>query len=177
MSGRGAQVQTISVKDLPEEKYIELGNYVDQIEEKKGSLINVLYKAQELFGFLPREVQLFVARKMGIPGSEVFGVVSFYSNFTTMPKGKFTISVCMGTACFVRGAGKVLDKIKKHLKIEDGETSKDGLFTLEDIRCVGACGLAPVVMVNDKIYGRVDEDEVIEIIESYKKGDADDVQN
>lgn len=165
--------QAISVtkpvnEDLPKEKFDELGQFIDGLETTKGALIEILHKAQDIFGYLPRDVQLYVARKLGIPGAEVFGVVSFYSYFTTKPRGKHTISVCMGTACFVRGADKIAERLKEKLQIESNEITKDGLFTLRDVRCIGACGLAPVVMVDDKVYGRVKEEEIDDIIETYR---------
>ncbi|TYQ16267.1 UNVERIFIED_CONTAM: NADP-reducing hydrogenase subunit HndA [Acetivibrio alkalicellulosi] len=169
------QPQSISVtkpmhEDLPEEKFNELEAFIDGMETTKGALIEILHKAQQIFGFLPRDVQLYVARKLGIPGAEVFGVVSFYSYFTTKPRGKHTISVCMGTACFVRGADKILERLKEKLGIESNEITEDGLFTIKDVRCVGACGLAPVVMVDEKVFGRVKEEDLDDIINSYKKG-------
>ncbi|WP_432405265.1 NAD(P)H-dependent oxidoreductase subunit E [Wukongibacter sp. M2B1] len=165
--------QAISVtkpvnEDLPKEKFDELGQFIDGLETTKGALIEILHKAQDIFGYLPRDVQLYVARKLGIPGAEVFGVVSFYSYFTTKPRGKHTISVCMGTACFVRGADKIAERLKEKLQIESNEITKDGLFTLRDVRCIGACGLAPVVMVDDKVYGRVKEEELDDIIGTYR---------
>jgi NADH-quinone oxidoreductase subunit E/NADP-reducing hydrogenase subunit HndA len=164
---------TISVtkpvsEELPREKFDELEKFIDSMETTKGALIEILHKAQDIFGYLPRDVQLYIARKLGIPGAEVFGVVSFYSYFTTKPRGKHTISVCMGTACFVRGADKIIEKLKEKLGIESNEITEDGLFTLKDVRCIGACGLAPVVMVGDKVYGRVKEEELDEIINTYK---------
>lgn len=164
--------QTISVTsnsdiELPKEKFDELEKFIDSMETTKGALIEILHKAQDIFGYLPRDVQLFVARKLGIPGAEVFGVVSFYSYFTTKPSGKYVISVCMGTACYVRGADKIIERIKEKLKIESNETTEDGLFTLKDVRCVGACGLAPVVMIGDKVYGRVKEEEIDGILNKY----------
>jgi NADH-quinone oxidoreductase subunit E/NADP-reducing hydrogenase subunit HndA len=156
-------------QNLPKEKFDELEAFIEGLGTTKGTLIEILHKAQSLFGYLPRDVQLFVARKLGIPGAEVFGVVSFYSYFTTKPRGKHTISVCMGTACFVKGADKIMERLKEKLKIESNEITEDGLFTLKDIRCVGACGLAPVVMIDDKVYGRVKEEELDGILESYKK--------
>lgn len=164
---------TISVtkpvsEDLPREKFDELGKFIDGMETTKGALIEILHKAQDIFGYLPRDVQLYVARKLGIPGAEVFGVVSFYSYFTTKPRGKHTISVCMGTACFVRGADKIIEKLKEKLKIESNEITEDGLFTLKDVRCIGACGLAPVLMVDDKVYGRVKEEDLDQILDSYR---------
>lgn len=155
--------------DLPEESFKELEKYIDSIKTTKGALIEILHKAQEIFGYLPRDVQLFVARKLGIPGAEVFGVVSFYSYFTMKPMGKHTISVCMGTACFVRGSDRIIKKMKDTLGIESNEITKDGLFSLKDVRCIGACGLAPVILVDDKVYGRVKEEDIEEIINNYRQ--------
>ncbi|MCT4621011.1 MAG: NADH-quinone oxidoreductase subunit NuoE [Marinisporobacter sp.] len=161
------KVNTLS-NHLPKEKFEELEKYIDTLPSTKGALIEILHKAQDLFGYLPRDVQLFVSRKLGIPGAEVFGVVSFYSYFTTKPQGKHTISVCMGTACFVKGADKIIGKLKENLHINSGETTEDGLFTLREVRCIGACGLAPVVMVDEKVYGRVKEEDIDEIINTYR---------
>jgi NADH:ubiquinone oxidoreductase subunit E len=165
--------QTIDVmppaeEELAKEKFEELRNFIDSLETTKGALIEILHKAQNIFGYLPRDVQLFVARKLGIPGAEVFGVVSFYSYFTTKPRGKHTISVCMGTACFVRGSDKIIEAFKDKLGIESNEITEDGLFSLKDVRCIGACGLAPVVMVDDKVYGRVKVEEIDDIINTYR---------
>ncbi len=165
--------QAISVtapvkENLPKEKFDELEGFINNLETTKGSLIEILHKAQNIFGYLPRDIQLFVARKLGIPGAEVFGVVSFYSYFTTKPRGKHTISVCMGTACFVRGSDKIIERLKEKLGIESNEITEDGLFTLKDVRCIGACGLAPVVMIDDKVYGRVKEEELDDILNSYR---------
>lgn len=171
------RAQTISVPDLPPEKFSLLDQYIEGLPNRKGALIDIIYKAQEIFGFLPREVLLFIARKLGLSGAEVFGVVSFYSNFTTNPRGLHTISVCMGTACFVKGAEKLVTRLKEKLGIALGETSKDGLFTLKDIRCVGACSLAPVVMIDDKIYGRVTPEELDQILDSYRTKEAHQVEN
>src|SRR5512138_294208 len=135
---------------------------VDTIKEicksfnnEPGELINVLHKAQHEFGYLPAEVQEVVARELNVSVAKVYGVVTFYSFFTMLPKGRYPISICTGTACYVRGAEKVLDEFKKNLKINVGETTPDGKFSLSCLRCVGACGLAPVVMVGEKVYGRV----------------------
>jgi NADH-quinone oxidoreductase subunit E/NADP-reducing hydrogenase subunit HndA len=155
-------------EDLPKEKFDELEKFIDNMETTKGALIEILHKAQHIFGYLPRDVQLFVARKLGIPGAEVFGVVSFYSYFSTKPNGKHTLSVCMGTACFVRGADKVIERLKEKLGVETNETTEDGIFTLKDVRCIGACGLAPVVMVDDKVYGRVKEEDIEDILKTYR---------
>jgi NADH:ubiquinone oxidoreductase subunit E len=156
----------LSGKDYSEQ-IKELDSYIDSLPTKEGKLITVLHKAQDLVGFLPNELQNHIAEKLGIPVSKVFGVVTFYSFFTMVPKGQFKVAACLGTACFVRGAGAILDEFKKELKIESGETTEDGLFSLDAIRCVGACGLAPVISVNGKVYGRVTKENVKPIIEEY----------
>lgn len=115
----------------------------------------VLHKAQELFGYLPPEVQEFVAKKLEIPLAKVYGVVSFYTFFTMTPRGKYPISVCMGTACYVKGAEKILEEFKRILSIGVGETTDDGKFSITALRCIGACGLAPVLTIGSKVYGRV----------------------
>lgn len=131
-----------------------------------GELINILHETQNELGYLPKEVQQLVAKKLQIPASRVNGVVSFYAFFTEKPKGKHPVSVCLGTACYVRGAEKVLDEVKKVLGIEVGETTPDGIFSLDCLRCVGACGLAPVLMIDGKVYGNVDPKNVKSILES-----------
>lgn len=153
---------------LAQDLYAELGQFINELPEKKGALIAVLHKAQGLFGYLPKEVQMFVGEKLNVPVSQVYGVVSFYSFFTMTPKGKHPISVCLGTACYVRGADKVLNAFKKELGIEVGQTTADGRFSLDALRCVGACGLAPVVLVGEKVYGRIGSaDEVRKILSEY----------
>ena len=151
-----------------EEKFQQLEEFINDLPEKKGALIEVLHKAQSIFGYLPQEVQLFVGEKLGIPASKVYGVVTFYSYFTTKPRGSFVINVCMGTACFVRGSGAVLEEFQKELGIKTGETTADGKFTMNLLRCVGACGLAPVVTVNDKVYGHVTPEGVKKILADYE---------
>ena len=141
----------------------------DSFGNRAGELINVLHKCQETFGYLPAEVQEVIADKMKIPAAKVYGVVTFYSFFSMIPKGEHPISICTGTACYVRGAETVLNEFKKQLEIEVGETSEDGKFSLSCLRCVGACGLAPVVMIGDKTYGRVAPDDVEEILSEYRK--------
>lgn len=131
-----------------------------------GELINILHETQNAVGYLPVEVQVLVARNLGIPASRVNGVVSFYAFFTEKPKGKYPISVCLGTACYVRRAEKVLDEVKKVLGIEVGETTPDGVFSLDCLRCVGACGLAPVMTIGGKVFGNVDPKNVKAILES-----------
>jgi NADH-quinone oxidoreductase subunit E/NADP-reducing hydrogenase subunit HndA len=132
-------------------------------------LINVLHGCQEHFGYLPAEVQEVVAEGLDIPVARVYGVVTFYSFFTMVPKGKHPISICLGTACYVRGAEKVLDEFRKQLGIQVGQCTKDNKFSLSSLRCVGACGLAPVVLVGDKTYGRVSPDQVRSILKEYEQ--------
>ena len=149
--------------------YSELEQFINELPDKEGALIGVLHKAQSLFGYLPKEVQVFVSEKLNIPVSQVYGVVSFYSFFTMVPKGKYPVSVCLGTACYVRGADKVLDAFKQELGIEIGQTTEDGRFSLDALRCVGACGLAPVVLIGDKVYGRIGSaEEVKKILKGYE---------
>ena len=137
-------------------------------DNQAGELINVLHKTQEVFGYLPAEVQHVIAKELNISEAKVYGVVTFYAFFTMQPKGKHKISVCMGTACYVRGAEKVVDELKKDLKISVGEVTPDGKFSLDCLRCVGACGLAPVLMVGEKVYGRVEANQVKEILAEYE---------
>ncbi len=134
---------------------------------EQGELINVLHKTQEHFGYLPAEIQEVVAKELEMSVAKVYGVVTFYSFFTMKPKGKFPISICTGTACYVRGAENVLGEFKRQLNIEVGETTPDGKFSLSCLRCVGACGLAPVVLVGDKTYGRVSPEGVKDILAEY----------
>lgn len=159
--------------NLPE-KRAELEAYIDSLplgddrDKNRGYLIQVLHKAQGIFTYLPQCIQLYVADKLKLHLSEVYGVISFYSFFTDKPVGKFKINVCMGTACFVKGSGEVLDEFKRYLNLNEGETSEDSKFSLGGLRCVGACSLAPVVMVNDKVYGDVTKDMVPNIISECK---------
>ena len=153
---------------LKKECFNELETFVNGLPDKNGALISVLHKAQEIFGYLPQEVQSFVAEQLGISIAKVYGVVSFYSYFTMTPKGKFPVAVCMGTACYVRGAEKVLHDFEKQLGIKTGETSLDGLFSIDALRCVGACGLAPVVLVGEDVYGRDEAKDVTAIIKKYR---------
>ncbi len=149
-------------KDI--DKIVEICNAFDN---NSAELINVLHKAQEHFGYLPAEVQELIAAQLKCSVAKVYGVVTFYSFFTMIPKGEHPISVCTGTACYVRGADKVLAEIEKQLNIKVGETTPDGKFSLSCLRCVGACGLAPVVMIGDRTYGRVAPEKVREILEEY----------
>jgi NADP-reducing hydrogenase subunit HndA len=137
---------------------------------KEGELINVLHEVQGKLGYLPAEVQELVAKELNISAAKVYGVVTFYSFFTMLPQGENPISVCMGTACYVRGAEQVLEEFKRQLKIDVGETTADGKFSLTALRCVGACGLAPVVMIGDKVHGRVAPGDVRKMLSECKDG-------
>ena len=140
------------------------------IEEHKGvsgALISVLQKAQDIYGYLPLEVQKVIAERMGIPLEEIYGVVSFYAQFALNPRGKNKISCCLGTACYVKGAGEFYEQISKELGIKTGECTPDGKFSLEACRCIGACGLAPVLTVNEDVYGRLTSEEVELILKKY----------
>ena len=164
------QCERSIIEQFPE-KRAELEAYLDTLpvssdrDRNRGLLIQCLHRAQDLFGYLPEELQKFVADKLGLHLSEVYGVISFYSFFTDTPRGEYQINVCTGTACFVRGADRVLDEFKRYLNIDDGETTKDGKFTLGALRCVGACSLAPVVMVNGNVYAKVTTKMVADIIQ------------
>lgn len=136
---------------------------------KPSEAINVLHKVQGEFGYLPAEVQDVIAQELKVSTAHIYGIVTFYSFFTMLPKGEHPISVCMGTACYVRGAEKVLDEFKRELNLTVGETSEDGKFSLNCLRCVGACGLAPVVLIGDKVYGRLTPDGVKDILNEYRK--------
>lgn len=152
---------------LAANKIEELKTVCKTFNNNKGELINVLHQAQGIFGYLPAEVQEIIAQELTIPVAQVYGVVSFYSFFTMLPKGQHPISVCLGTACYVRGAEKIIEEFKRVLNISVGETTPDGKFSLSCLRCVGACGLAPVALIGDKVYGRLSPDRVKEIIAEY----------
>ncbi len=160
-------MSAIKIK-LRENDLQQLKEVCKSFNNEAGELINVLHKAQGIFGYLPAEVQEVVAQELNVSVAKVYGVVTFYSFFTMVPRGKYPISVCTGTACYVRGAEKVLDEFKRILKVPVGETTPDGKFSIAGLRCVGACGLAPVVLVGDKTYGRVAPDGVKEILKEYE---------
>lgn len=149
-------------------KFDELDKFIKSIDGDEHDLIAVLHKAQSIFGYLPEKVQRFIAKGLNIPVVKVYGVVTFYSFFTMEKQGKYIINVCLGTACFVRGSEKILKEFQDKLGIGPGETTEDGLYTLQTLRCVGACGLAPVVQVNGKTYGNSNLDTVKLILEEYK---------
>ena len=153
---------------LHEEDVKKLNDVCNSFGNKPGEVINVLHAAQGIFGYLPAEVQEIIAANLHIPVAKVYGIVSFYSFFTMKPKGKHPISVCLGTACYVRGSEKILEELKKQLNVEIGGTTEDGRFSLSCLRCVGACGLAPVMIIGDQTYGRVSPGMVKDILAKYQ---------
>lgn len=149
------------------QKFSEIANLVDLYRDTEGSLIQILHAAQEMYGYLPMELQEIIAGALGKPLSEVTGVVSFYSFFSTKPRGKHTIRVCLGTACYVRGGKKIIEGLQDKLNLEIGETSEDGRFTFEVARCIGACGLAPAMMIDGKVYKQVTPQKLDAILNAY----------
>lgn len=145
----------------------KLMGIIEKYREKEGSLIPVLHEVQELYGYLPDSAQKKISKELNIPLAEIYGVISFYAQFATEPKGKYVVSLCMGTACYVKGANLILDKLKEKLGIKEGETTNDGVFTLTACRCIGACGLAPVMMINENVHGRLVPDQIESILEQY----------
>jgi len=151
-----------------EQKYKQLKEFINENKNKKGYLIPVLHMAQSIFGYLPSEVQNFVAKEMNTPVSVVTGVVTFYSFFKVFPTGRHTITICLGTACYVRGAKKILEELEKKLGIKIGETTEDRRFSMGVQRCLGACGLAPVIMIDKDVHGRISAKKLDKILEQYK---------
>ncbi|MCL1789577.1 MAG: NAD(P)H-dependent oxidoreductase subunit E [Oscillospiraceae bacterium] len=147
----------------------ELLAVIDKHREIPGALMPVLQQAQEVYGYLPIEVQEIIAREMDVPLAKIYGIVTFYSQFSLNPKGKYKISICLGTACYVKGAGEITKKFQEKLGIEAGGVTPDGKFSVEECRCIGACGLAPVIMINDDVYGRLKgtDQEVADILSKY----------
>ncbi len=162
-----AKEAVIPFKGTTEQK-TRLKNVIDKHKNQAGALIPVLHEAQEIYGYLPIEVQTMIADGLGISLAEVYGVVTFYTQFSLNPKGEYKIGVCLGTACYVKGSGDILEKIKENIGIDVDGCTEDGKFSLEATRCIGACGLAPVFTVNDDVYGRVVPDDVPGILAKYK---------
>lgn len=148
-------------------KLSELDHIIEKHRGKNGNLIPVLHEIQEKIGYLPTDVQRYVSENLGVAMSKIYGVISFYSFFTTEPKGEHTIGVCMGTACYVKGAEDILNRIKEELGIETGQTTKDNKFTMTMTRCLGTCSMAPVIMIDDQIHGNLTVKSVSEIIDKY----------
>lgn len=151
-----------------DEKERKLQEIIEKNRGAKGALIPVLHEAQDVYGYLPMSVQKQIAEGLNVSLSEVYGVVTFYTQFYLKPKGKFKVSTCMGTACYVKGSNLILDKLKEKLGISVGDCTEDGKFSLDACRCIGACGLAPVIMINDDVYGRLTPDDIEKVLEKYK---------
>ena len=158
----------MAVIKLSESKINFVKDICKSFNNEPGEVINVLHKVQGEFGYLSAEVQELVAEELNIPVARVYGIVSFYSFFTMIPKGRYPISVCLGTACYVRGAEKVIDELKRQLAVQVGGTTEDGKFSLESCRCIGACGLAPVITINGDVYGRLTPNELGDILAKYE---------
>ncbi len=151
----------------------KLDNFIISLKSEENSLIQILHYAQDIFGYIPKEVQIYLSKKLNIESSNIYDVISFYTYFSTKPKGKYKISVCLGAVCFAKGANKILSEFEKQLGIKSGQTSKDLLFSLNGLRCLGACGLAPVVAINDKVYGQFKLEQVNEVLNHYKSLEND----
>ncbi len=170
MATTKTQEQTIPVTD--EEKLAQVKEFIAEVNTKEHSdsyLIAVLHRTQELYGYLPTAVMDEIAQEMGIPTAHIWGVATFYHYFNLAPPGKHVISVCLGTACYVKGAAQILQTVKDELKIDVGGITEDGLFSLQPARCLGACGLAPVVMIDDKIHGELTPKKMVQLIGQYRK--------
>jgi len=167
MKAKAANVDIDISKEFSKEQLKKLDEIIAKFKDKPGSLIPVLEEAQGVLEFLPMPILKVIASGLNLPLSRVFGVVTFYSFFTMTPRGKHTMRVCLGTACYVRGGKNIYENVKKELKVEEGETTEDRLFTLETVRCVGACGLGPVIFVGDNVHGRLKPAKVKEVIGQY----------
>lgn len=161
------KISSLPFQGTPEQE-AKLKEVIEKHKDDPGAVMPVLQEAQDIYGYLPLEVQQMIAEGLNVPVDEVYGVATFYSQFALSPKGKYNISVCLGTACYVKGSGNVLNKLTEELGIEAEECTADGLFSLTACRCIGACGLAPVMTVNDDVYGRLTIDEIPGIIKKYK---------
>ena len=157
--------------ELCDSKLKELNATIERNKGEMGMLMPILHDSQKIFGCIPYEVQKIISEQTKIPLAEIYGVITFYSHFSIEPKGEYIVGVCMGTACYVKDAGKILDDISKEINIKAGETSEDGRFTLEATRCIGACGLAPLITVNEEVYVRLTADttETLNIIAKYQQ--------
>ena len=157
----------MSCKECQKSNCENMKKILEKYSNDKSNLIQILNEVQEKYGYIPEFAQAEVAEYLGIERAEVYGVITFYSRFTLKPKGKYSVSVCLGTACFVKGSEKLLDRAKEILKIEEGETTSDGKFSIDSTRCIGACGLAPVFTVNDEVYGKATPEVVEKVLKEY----------
>jgi len=158
--------QTVPFAGTPEQE-AELKAVIAELKDQPGALMPVMQKAQDIYGYLPIEVQTMISDEMGIPLEKVYGVSTFYAQFALQPKGKYKVSVCLGTACYVKGSGDIFNKLEELLGLTNGECTADGKFSLDSCRCVGACGLAPVMMINGEVYGRLTVDDIPGILAKY----------
>ena len=148
---------------------LETKEILEKYPKERSQLIGILNDIQERYGYIPKQAQMVISEELSIPMAEIYGVITFYSRFTLEPKGKYNISVCLGTACFVKGSQAILDRLKDRLKLEEGKTSLDGKFSIDTTRCVGACGIAPVFTVNNEVYGHATVKKLDEVIDNIKK--------
>ena len=151
------------------ELYEQLDKVILQWKDQPGGLLPIMQNAQEIFGCVDEDVQHYISKEVGVPVSTIYGVATFYSQFTLQPKGTYALGLCLGTACYVRGSQLVMDELVKQLGVEPGHTTPDGLFTLDATRCIGCCGLAPAMMINDDVYGKVTPEEVSGILNKYRQ--------
>ena len=149
-------------------EFAELKEYIDSVKNSQGVTMQILQKAQGIFGYLPLEVQQFISEETNIPLADIYGVVTFYTQFSTEEKGKHKIGVCLGTACYVKGSQEIMDKLAEELNVKVGKTTEDRLFTLEATRCLGCCGLAPVMMIDDDVYGKMEPKKIKDILKKYQ---------
>ncbi|MBO4696522.1 MAG: NAD(P)H-dependent oxidoreductase subunit E [Lachnospiraceae bacterium] len=163
----GADKKTVPFRGTEEQKQ-QLLQVIRELKDERGALMPILQKAQDIYGYLPIEVQKMISDETGIPLEKVYGVVTFYAQFSLYPKGKYAISVCLGTACYVKGSGDIYNKLSEKLGIEGGQCTPDGKFSLDACRCIGACGLAPVMTINGEVYGKLTVDKLDEILAKYE---------
>ncbi len=150
-----------------EEKLQKIKEVIEKKRNVEGALIPVLHEVQNTYGYIPETIQKLISKEMGIPMSEIYGVATFYTGFTLEPKGKYRVSVCLGTACYVKGSALILDKVKQKLGIDVGQITEDGKFSLDATRCLGTCGLAPVMVINDEVHGNLKPEDVNAILDKY----------
>ncbi len=165
MTNENASVVAFSGTKEQEERLMQV---INKYKDSRGALIPVLHEAQEIYGYLPIEVQTMISNELNVPLEEIYGVVTFYTRFSLLPKGKYKIAVCLGTACYVKGSGDILESISNKLGCKVGSCTADGKFSIEATRCIGACGLAPVLTINEDVYGRLVLDDVDDILKKYE---------
>jgi NADP-reducing hydrogenase subunit HndA len=149
-----------------DDKIVEIGEKYKLVE---GGIIGALHEVQDFYGYIPTDVQKYLSNTLDVPMADIYGIITFYSRFSLKPKGKYNIQVCMGTACYVKGSEEVIDEFKKELGIKEGQTTEDGKFSLAQVRCIGACGLAPAIVVNEEVYGKMTKEKVKEVLDKYRE--------